>query len=39
MFETVLQDAMFELPGSDVKEFNVSEELVKEKLKINGDLQ
>ena len=38
MFETVLQDAMFELPGSDIKEFVVTEELVKEKLKINGDI-
>ena len=38
MLETILRDAMFDLPGSDVDKFQVTKELVKEKLLLNGDI-
>lgn len=38
MLETILRDAMFELPGSDIDKFQVTKELVEEKLLLNGDI-
>ena len=38
LMESILQDAMYELPSTDVEKLIINEELVKEKLKIEDDI-
>ena len=38
LMESILQDAMYELPSTDVEKLVINEELVKEKLKIEDGI-